>query len=371
MKSLAKEPATGRTILAEWLIFTGVILVGTGLASLLSLLIVIGVFPNALDLFNSPTAMESASAMMLFQVVSSLLIFIAVPYFYLRTFNKKLLNKVTHNEVVPWQGYLYGALLILLLMPVIFWMVKLNGMLELPESLSDLENTMRTSEASANALTTMFAEANGGLLILAIIALVIIPGIGEEFLFRGVLQGKFLQSGLSIHASIWLSAFIFSFIHFQFYGFVPRMVLGALFGYLYYYSGNLWVPMLGHALNNLMATLEIRLLGSEGLDFTNQPHIAGLALIGIYFVGKEFLKTTNPLLFQRIPSDWVVLNEYATEQLATVTEQLLLANDVPAVKINKRDSSYLFGYYQIKVPTHLLSKAQSLTTPLDNEGKEI
>ncbi len=345
-------------------------LVGAGLASVLSLFITVAIYPDSFSLVGGNTEMENASAMLVFQVISSVLLYLVVPFIYVRFFNKPLLHKLSSNEKSPISAYLYAALVICLSMPVVFWMVKFNRLLELPAFMEGIENSMRLAESKAQSLTTMFVEADGWLIVLALIGLVLIPGIGEEYLFRGVIQGKFLQSGASVHVSIWATAFLFSFIHFQFYGFLPRMVLGALFGYLYYYSGNLWVPMLAHATNNLVATLEMRLIGAEGLDFTNLPHIAGLALIAIYFVGREFLKTTNPLLFQKIPPDWVILNEYSTEAEAVVVIQNLLAQEIPAVKVNKRDSSYLFGYFQVKVPTHLLVKAQTITTSANNESEE-
>ena len=367
LKSLEIESLKGRTKLAQWLIFIGIMMVGGGLASIVSIFITVAVFPDSLNLFGGSSELENAGAMLVFQVVSSILLYLVVPYLYVRNFNKPLLLKLGSNEKNPVSVFLYATLIICLSMPVVFWMVKFNRLLELPVFMEGIEYSMRMAEAKAETLTTMFVQTNGVWFIVALIGLVVIPGIGEEFLFRGVIQSKFLQSGASVHVSIWATAFIFSFIHFQFYGFLPRMVLGAMFGYLYYYSGNLWVPMFAHALNNLLATLEMRLIGTDGLDFTNLPHIAGLALIGIYFVGKAFLQTTNPLLFQKLPPDWVVLNEYPTEAEAVLVIQNLLAHDIPAVKVNKRDSSYLFGYFQVKVPTHLLVKAQSIISATNNE----
>jgi membrane protease YdiL (CAAX protease family) len=84
----------------------------------------------------------------------------------------------------------------------------------------------------------------------AIVILAIVPAIGEELLFRGILQNKIEMLSKNKHIAIWITAFIFSFIHFQFYGFVPRLLLGALFGYLYIWSGNLTIPILAHFINN-------------------------------------------------------------------------------------------------------------------------
>ncbi len=85
-------------------------------------------------------------------------------------------------------------------------------------------------------------------LFLAPIAL--IPAIGEELVFRGLIQPKIYKMSRNVHVAVWLTGFIFSFIHLQFYGLIPRMLLGVLFGYLYAWSGNLWYSILGHFINN-------------------------------------------------------------------------------------------------------------------------
>jgi membrane protease YdiL (CAAX protease family) len=78
----------------------------------------------------------------------------------------------------------------------------------------------------------------------------VLAGVSEELLFRGVLQNIILKTTKNPHLAIWFTAFTFSFIHFQFYGFVPRMLLGALFGYLYFWTKSLWIPMFAHIVNN-------------------------------------------------------------------------------------------------------------------------
>ena len=84
----------------------------------------------------------------------------------------------------------------------------------------------------------------------------VLTGIGEEFVFRGIVQRLLLEKLRNSHAAVWIAAFLFSAIHFQFYGFVPRMLLGAFFGYLLVWSGNIWLPVAAHALNNSFAVLD-------------------------------------------------------------------------------------------------------------------
>jgi len=82
----------------------------------------------------------------------------------------------------------------------------------------------------------------------------VLPAIGEELYFRGSLQG-ILQQWKGIRISIWITAIIFSTIHFQFYGFVPRMLMGAFFGYLLFWSENMWLPIVAHFTNNVLAII--------------------------------------------------------------------------------------------------------------------
>ena len=91
----------------------------------------------------------------------------------------------------------------------------------------------------------------------------IIPAIGEELLFRGVIQRIFTRWTRSNHWGIWIAAILFSALHMQFYGFVPRMLLGVLFGYLLVWSGSMWLPIIAHFLNNALAVIAMYMIDKE------------------------------------------------------------------------------------------------------------
>ncbi|MEL7006274.1 MAG: CPBP family intramembrane glutamic endopeptidase, partial [Bacteroidota bacterium] len=101
--------------------------------------------------------------------------------------------------------------------------------------------------------------------LVAIIVIAVIPAIGEEIVFRGMLQNELHTASKNAHVAIWVSAIIFSAIHMQFFGFFPRLLLGALFGYLYYWSGNLIIPILAHFINNGFSLVLVYLSTGEGL----------------------------------------------------------------------------------------------------------
>lgn len=144
-----------------------------------------------------------------------------------------------------------------------------------------LERFLKTMEDAAGDLTDRMLQVDTvwGLLVnLLIIAL--IPAIGEELTFRGVIQQS-LTRRCNVHVAIFLSAFIFSFIHFQFYGFLPRMFLGLILGYMFYYSGSLWTSILMHFINNgsavVVAYLDYK--GKINVDWEHFGSTSNIALL--------------------------------------------------------------------------------------------
>ena len=152
--------------------------------------------------------------------------------------------------------FLLAVLIIFFAIPVINFTGALNAKLSLPASMSGLETKIKAMEESAAKITETFLNVKsiGGLFInLIIIAL--LPAIGEEFVFRGILLKLFKEWTKNKHAAVLISAFLFSAVHFQFYGFLPRFLLGALFGYLFIWSKNIWVPVTIHFINNGLAVM--------------------------------------------------------------------------------------------------------------------
>ena len=93
-----------------------------------------------------------------------------------------------------------------------------------------------------------------GSIIMSILIIGLLAGFSENF-FRGALQRLLSTAGRNIHVAVWLTAFIFSAVHMQFYGFVPRMLLGAMFGYMAVWSGSLWIAVIAHATNNSLVVI--------------------------------------------------------------------------------------------------------------------
>ncbi|PPK99642.1 CPBP family intramembrane glutamic endopeptidase [Parapedobacter indicus] len=160
--------------------------------------------------------------------------------------------------------------------PVFEQAIKLNEQMQLPEALAGLENWMKAKEAEQERLTNLLlSDTTYTGLLTSLIVVAVIAAIGEEFLFRGCVQGILARWFKNPHTAIWLTAVIFSAIHLQFYGFLPRMLLGALFGYLLFWGKNIWLPVLAHFINNATATVSVFYLKRQGksldeLDFSEQ-----------------------------------------------------------------------------------------------------
>ena len=115
---------------------------------------------------------------------------------------------------------------------------------------------MREAENTAAELQERFLSGTSYLdLFVNIVVMAIAPAVCEELLFRGVIQNQLEKWFKNAHVAVWVAAIIFSAIHFQFYGFFPRMILGAALGYLLVYGKSLWLPIVAHALNNFMAVV--------------------------------------------------------------------------------------------------------------------
>ena len=151
-----------------------------------------------------------------------------------------------------------GALIVVIL-PFMSTLIAWNAGAHFPAFLHDFEVWARTSEDRATVLTKFLTRFNSASRFwVGVVVIALVPAIAEELVFRGVIQ-KNLVRWFSPHVGVWLGAAIFSAIHFQFFGFVPRFVLGLVLGYLYLWSGNILVSMAAHFTQNAFQLLIIYL----------------------------------------------------------------------------------------------------------------
>ena len=228
----------------------------TGIRILIFLVILlisglIGVAASAIFMFAGDTGMK------LGQGISSIFMFVVPPivYYFITRKEHQMRDLGLRKLSPPWWLILIGAILMFISLPVSNLLTEWNEGMKLGGAFQMLEDMMKTLEQTATDLTERMLNVDtiGGLLLnLVIIAL--IPAVGEELTFRGVIQ-QALTRKMNPHIAIILSAAIFSFIHFQFYGFLTRMFLGMLLGYMFYITGSLWTSILMHFFNNGSAVL--------------------------------------------------------------------------------------------------------------------
>lgn len=206
----------------------------------------------------------STSWLLVEQGVVSTLTFIVGAFLYIYLTHK---NPMAYLGMTPTGNiwlYIIASIAMFCIMPLVSATAVWNDSLKLPQALQELEKLMRLMEDTANDFTIQLMSESGAVhLFSALFVMAFIPALGEELLFRGCIQ-KGLENKIgNAHVAVWVTAFIFSFIHFQFYGFLPRAILGIALGYFYVYGKSLWIPIWAHFLNNATSVLAYKMLYQE------------------------------------------------------------------------------------------------------------
>ncbi|WP_372774800.1 lysostaphin resistance A-like protein [Mangrovibacterium sp.] len=208
------------------------------------------------------------------QTMQSIGMFVLPPFVIGWLFAGDSLKYLSMKRPVRGRLLLMGILGLLVSTPFITVVGYLNQEMTFPNWLSGVEQWMRGMEDQAEMTIEKFIEvqSTGGLMF-NLFMIAVIPALGEEFLFRGVIQQIFTKMARNYHVGIWVSAFLFSALHLQFFGFVPRLLLGALFGYFLVYSGSIWVPVAAHFINNTIGVLSLHAArnGQSGLEKVVDP----------------------------------------------------------------------------------------------------
>lgn len=203
--------------------------------------------------------------MLALQAAQSIFLFFGIPLLFVL-----VILRVSFKDFFPllnWQELLYTFLIAICGMVVISAIGEWNMNLDFGDSA--FAKWARASEDFLKVVTEHLTTFSSfGHFLLAFVVIAIIPGIGEELLFRGLIQSNFKTALGSHHAAIWITGFIFAAIHLQFFGLAPRMLLGVLFGYLYHWSGKLSVAMLAHTVNNGVAVILLYLVQSGKIEMT-------------------------------------------------------------------------------------------------------
>lgn len=234
------------------------------LLALIIIGLILGTVIGFAYVFITKSNPQDLNALRFMQISSQLFTFVFPPIAYAFLVKEKPVNALgLKNSKILW--FLIGTAMIFAIMPLNSILAEWNAGLTLPESLSALEQMMKQMQESATAMIEKFVSVDtiGGL-ILNLFMIAGLAAIGEELLFRSIIQTSLIKICKNAHVGILIASAIFSFIHLEFYGFVPRLILGMLLGYMFYFSGSIWIPMLMHFLNNGTVVL-IYFLNNKGI----------------------------------------------------------------------------------------------------------
>lgn len=228
-------------------VFLGFAVIGPAIGFFVAIAFYEGNFMELVEEITSGQTSESIRIpYLIMQGCASAIGLIVIPMMAYRFIVKKQINKLVNSSPMLVFG-LTAACVVAFVFPnsvIIEWNAGL-----------DFSGPFWTWAKEKEALATKFTkflldfESSGGFPVLFIL-IAVIPAIGEEFCFRGWLQPAIQKATGNAHVAIWISAFMFSAIHVQFFSFVPRMLLGAMFGYLMLWTNNLWIPIFAHFINN-------------------------------------------------------------------------------------------------------------------------
>ncbi len=271
----------------------------------------IGLNTSVLMDYNNPDTITYMKIMQIFQAIG---LFIIPPAFAIFLFGKKGENYLQFRKTNLLFILVAGSLMIVAL-PLINWFAEFNQALILPDFLSGIGQWMHESEASAAKITEYFLKAdNIPTLLLNLFIMALLPAFGEEMLFRGVLQRIFIQMSKNIHIGIWITAFLFSAIHMQFFTFLPRFFMGAMFGYMLVWSGSIWLTITAHFVNNGTAVI-IGYLTDKGSISSDVDTIGTNNFV--YIIGSFILVSTG-MYYLKVKAE----NRFEQELLNT-TEQTI------------------------------------------------
>jgi len=304
LTGISQRPALFSLIFILLTASMGFIIVGPALGFFFAIPFYEGSMMDLVQKIQNPLAHpEIRLPVLIMQGCATLIGLIIIPTLYLIGIEKQ--NPIT------WMKSKSNSLLIILVVAVLvitFFapnsiFIEWNANFAFPEFLKEFGEWAREQENLAEKFTKFFTTFDStGEFLFGLLVIAVLPAIGEELVFRGMIQPELYRATGNHHAAIWISAIIFSAFHIQFFGFVPRMFLGALFGYLYVWSGNLFLPMFAHFVNNGFSVLMMYLYqkGAITVDLESSDSapwsvalIFTIVFAGLLYYFKKYHDSTN------------------------------------------------------------------------------
>jgi membrane protease YdiL (CAAX protease family) len=222
---------------------------------------------SALSDLNNPNVILALKITQLFSAIGT---FFIPPIIGAYLFSDNVKEYLGATKSIDVQQIVLALLLILMIQPFVNWMSLINAGINLPEWLKAL---LSSPGNSAQKIGEALMKGDSIMsLLFSCVVISIIPAISEELIFRGVIQKLFIDLAKNKHFGIILTATLFSAMHMDVAGFIPRFALGAMLGYLYVWSGSIYLPIVAHFANNLLAFLMEIGKNKNALSF-NSDHL--------------------------------------------------------------------------------------------------
>lgn len=234
----------------------------------LSIFVIMFLVTSIISSYILSCNIDERMKLLLTSCFQNLFVFIAPSYIIAKIESKSAPNTLGVETSISLRNIAGIFLIMFIATPMMNQLIFWNQNLSLPNSLKGLEIILKSWEQRNSEITEMLLSDMGvASLIWCILVIGILTPIGEELFFRAGLQ-RIFQNAMSESLAIWLAATIFSAMHFQFFGFIPRLLLGAFFGYLYIWTRSVWAPILAHALNNTSVVI-LSYFASKGYILSN------------------------------------------------------------------------------------------------------
>lgn len=241
----------------------------------------------------------SLTSIRLSQAVSTVCWLLLSSLLYLALFQENARQYLKVKRGNSFRIIILTILLVYAIQPFVGFLGAFNHSIAFPESLVSLEQAFKNMEEMATTLVgRMLSDKSLSGILINIFIIAIMAAVIEEIFFRGCLQQIIQQIVKNKHIAVWIAAIVFSIVHMQFYGLLPRILLGAMLGYLYVWTSNLWIPILAHFINNFTAVvLQIAYGGTpkyeriEHFEFNQDLWLLPISLLSssviIYYIIKQ------------------------------------------------------------------------------------
>lgn len=272
------------------------------LSIILLLIVLVGMATALSSAENIPLNMDDQAAinvLKIAQTLAAIVIFIVPAVLFAVLATRRGFRYLGLHINPGFKTLAIAGLGMILALPLINGLLQLNQQLKLPASMHSIEVWMQQSEETAKKITEAFLQGTDvNTLFVNLFVVAFMAALSEELFFRGVLQKVLMECFKNKHLSVWIGAILFSAFHMQFFGFLPRMLMGAYLGYLFLWTGSLWPGIVAHFLNNGIAVYGNWLVNKGTID-ADAENIGMDSQQWVYVVISTIMVVTSLLLIYR------------------------------------------------------------------------